>query len=117
MLPGGAWQTPPVQMLLAQSALTLHVRPVLQSEHVGPPQSTSVSPPFFTPSAQVGTGGVPPPGPSAQSSVLWALTSIVFALNVPRNSVPEPTPNETRAFGASNAPSNGASMRSVVVPA
>jgi hypothetical protein len=34
-LPGGAWQTPPVQMLLAQSALTLHVRPVPQSEHAG----------------------------------------------------------------------------------
>ena len=54
---------------------------------------------------------------SAHASVLWPLTSMVFALNVPRKSVPEPIPNETRALGASNDPSNGASMRSVVVPA
>jgi len=48
-------QTEPVQMLLEQSASTPQALPKLQLGHVPPPQSTSVSAPFFAVSEQVGT--------------------------------------------------------------
>jgi hypothetical protein len=43
------WQTPPVQIPLAQSVLVKQLRPFAHFGH-GPPQSTSVSAPFLTPS-------------------------------------------------------------------
>ena len=44
-----------MQELLTQSPLPMHILPTAQRAHmVGPPQSTSVSPPFRTMSVQVG---------------------------------------------------------------
>jgi hypothetical protein len=54
---GGATQTPPVQTPLAQSVAVAQRLPSAHFAHVGPPQSTSVSLPFWTPSLQVGAGG------------------------------------------------------------
>ncbi|WP_245557729.1 hypothetical protein [Deinococcus apachensis] len=47
-------QIPALQMPLTQSELTLHCLPAAHFGQFGPPQSTSVSDPFFTPSVQVG---------------------------------------------------------------
>jgi hypothetical protein len=66
----GAWQMPPVHTPLAQSAAPPHTLP---SAHLfagaqEPPQSTSVSVPFFTVSLQAGTWQMPPvQTPLAQS--------------------------------------------------
>jgi hypothetical protein len=54
-----AAQTPPVQTPEAQSAATAQARPSLQAPQV-PPQSTSVSVPFFTVSAQAAARHLPP---------------------------------------------------------
>jgi hypothetical protein len=58
----GAWQVlfgaTPVQTPLWQSPATTHVLPTPQSAQ-GPPQSTSLSPWFFTPSPQVGAAHWP----------------------------------------------------------
>ena len=53
---------PPVQTPLTQSLATAQPRPVSQRTHDGalPPQSTSVSAPFCTWSAQFGTRQNPP---------------------------------------------------------
>jgi hypothetical protein len=45
---------PSKQSAPAQSAERRHPRPAAHAGHVPPPQSTSVSAPFFTPSVQVG---------------------------------------------------------------
>ena len=49
-----ALQVPVEQMKLAQSLARLHFLPTAQAWQVPPPQSMSVSAPFFTPSEQVG---------------------------------------------------------------
>src|SRR3954469_10589288 len=49
----GAAQTPPVQTKLLQSMPAPQVCPGPQALQVGPPQSTSLSRPFFTPSMHV----------------------------------------------------------------
>ena len=54
MLQPGARQTPPLQTLLAQSGFVRQPSPSPQGRHRPPPQSTSVSEPFDTPSAHVG---------------------------------------------------------------
>jgi hypothetical protein len=51
-LQSGAAQRPAVQIVLVQSAPTTQTRPVAHGLHA-PPQSTSVSFPFFTRSVQV----------------------------------------------------------------
>jgi hypothetical protein len=48
----GGWQIVCAQEPLAQSLDAAQVRPSLQRAHDGPPQSTSVSSPSFTPSVQ-----------------------------------------------------------------
>ena len=48
----------PVQMALAQSLRLRHPLPTAQGGQSGPPQSTSVSRPFLTPSLHVGDRGV-----------------------------------------------------------
>jgi hypothetical protein len=58
-------QTLPLQEPLEQSPPTLQVLPAAQGEQ-NPPQSTSVSTPFFTPSKQLGTWQVP-----AEQTPLW----------------------------------------------
>jgi hypothetical protein len=52
----GAWQTDPEQTLLEQSLLAEHPKPVPQvfPGAQAPPQSLSVSDPFFAPSLQLG---------------------------------------------------------------
>jgi hypothetical protein len=60
----GAWQIPPAHTLPAQSAPTTHFFVSAQRGHWGsgtftPPQSLSVSVPFFTPSLQVAAWQVP----------------------------------------------------------
>jgi hypothetical protein len=50
----GVSQTPPMQAPEAQSVLPSQALPISQWTQVGPPQSTSVSAPFFAPSLQVG---------------------------------------------------------------
>jgi hypothetical protein len=50
-----AAQTPELQLLLLQSALTRQALPFAHFEVQLPPQSTSVSSPFFTVSVQVGS--------------------------------------------------------------
>ena len=58
--------TPARQGSVAQSELTMHIRPVTQrGQSVGPPQSTSVSRPFRTPSVQL----APMQTPSVQTPV------------------------------------------------
>ncbi len=52
-------QTPAVQSSLAQSEATSHLLPSTHEGQVGPPQSTSVSAPFFTPSLQDSGAAVP----------------------------------------------------------
>jgi hypothetical protein len=58
----GGWQSPPVQMPLAQSPAAPHAWPLAQRTQfgAGPPQSTAVSAPLCTPSAQFGTRQNPP---------------------------------------------------------
>jgi len=51
--------TPPQQALLWQSLASRHFLPLTQAGHTPPPQSTSVSMPFCTPSVQVGSRQVP----------------------------------------------------------
>jgi hypothetical protein len=51
---GGAAQIPPLQLPLWQSALTLQVLPLAHLVAQLPPQSTSLSEPFFTLSSQAG---------------------------------------------------------------
>ena len=53
---GGATQTPPVQTPVAQSVATEQRLPSAHFGQLGPPQSTSVSLPFWTLSVQVGSG-------------------------------------------------------------
>ena len=50
----GGSQVPPTQLSLAQSLLTLQSWPISQPGQLAPPQSTSVSSPFCTPSEQLG---------------------------------------------------------------
>ena len=64
----GPAHVPSVQMVVAQSRATLHAFPTSHVFGQVPPQSTSVSAPFFTPSVQVVAGigggdasGSPPP--------------------------------------------------------
>jgi hypothetical protein len=52
-----AWQVP-LQMALAQSLRLRHPLPTAQGGQSGPPQSTSVSRPFLTPSLHVAGTGV-----------------------------------------------------------
>ncbi len=59
--PEGATQTPPVQVPLVQSVPARQVLPLAQSAAQLPPQSMSVSVPFFTPSVQVGAGAAQTP--------------------------------------------------------
>jgi hypothetical protein len=47
-------------MPLVQSSSFEQLPPGWQAEQSGPPQSTSVSRPFFSPSSQVGWAQVPP---------------------------------------------------------
>jgi hypothetical protein len=55
------WQTPFVHTLLAQSDAAAHFLPDAQRAQLPlPPQSTSVSPPFCTPSLHVGAWHAPP---------------------------------------------------------
>jgi hypothetical protein len=54
---GGATQAPPAQTPLTQSVAVAHDLPFAHCGQLGPPQSTSVSLPFLTPSVQVGAGG------------------------------------------------------------
>jgi hypothetical protein len=49
----GQLQIPSLHFSLMQSEFTKHSFPLMQDEHVSPPQSMSVSAPFFTPSEQV----------------------------------------------------------------
>jgi hypothetical protein len=49
-------QTPPTQWPLVQSVPATHALPFAQAGHCGPPQSTSVSPPFLCPSEHVAAG-------------------------------------------------------------
>jgi hypothetical protein len=51
---GMFWQTPPVQKPELQSPFPVHILPAPHFPQVGPPQSTSVSAPFLTPSEQLG---------------------------------------------------------------
>jgi hypothetical protein len=51
---GAAPQSPETQRPVVQSVPTTQALPWEHWGHVGPPQSTSVSLPFFTPSVQVG---------------------------------------------------------------
>src|SRR5262245_58389962 len=54
-------QMPPVQRRpLTQSWLLRHLLPLVQRGQILPPQSTSVSSPFLTPSLQVGGAHCPP---------------------------------------------------------
>jgi hypothetical protein len=56
----GAWQNPPgAQSPSAQSVSTSQDAPAAHVAHTGPPQSTSVSVPFCTPSAQSGAAQNP----------------------------------------------------------
>jgi hypothetical protein len=57
--------------LLLQSLAPLHVFPVPHGPHVAPPQSTSVSAPFFILSVHEGAWHVPPPQDSLAQSVPW----------------------------------------------
>jgi hypothetical protein len=69
------WQlAPPMQLPVVQSAAVVHFCPTAQglpiASHVGPPQSSSVSVPFFTPSPHVGgwhIEGAPEQTPFTQS--------------------------------------------------
>jgi hypothetical protein len=54
---GAVAQCPPTQLPVVQSAFTTHVSPSAHGGQVGPPQSTSVSAPSFTPSVHVATVG------------------------------------------------------------
>jgi hypothetical protein len=80
----GARQIPFTHTSFAQSAGTRHVSPVGHPAQTGPPQSTSVSPPFLTPSMQLGGTHLPD----------WQL-SLMQSL---------PTPHES-PFGHAGAPS------------
>ena len=53
----GATQSPPVQTPLMQSPPVAQCLPSAHFGQLGPPQSTSVSLPFWTPSVQVGAAG------------------------------------------------------------
>jgi len=53
---GGATHTPPVQTPVAQSVAVAQRLPSAHAGQFGPPQSTSVSLPFWTASVQVGAG-------------------------------------------------------------
>src|SRR5439155_16462437 len=55
---GAALQTLFVHSALTQSRARKQARPLTQGTHVPPPQSTSVSPPFFTASAHEGAAQV-----------------------------------------------------------
>jgi hypothetical protein len=55
-----AAQRPLVHVPLAQSAPSLQALPSAHGGQASPPQSTSVSVPFLTPSAHVGCAGAPP---------------------------------------------------------
>ena len=55
---GGAAQIPEVQVPLEQSVPTAQTLPVAHAGQVPPPQSTSVSAPFFAPSVHVGAAVV-----------------------------------------------------------
>jgi hypothetical protein len=56
----GDWQTLVCeQNPVVQSLFTAHGPPTLQPGHEGPPQSTPVSEPFFTPSVQLAWAQVP----------------------------------------------------------
>ena len=59
----GATQTPPLQVFDWQSPLTLHCLPCAHTPQVPPPQSTSVSVPFFWASLHVAGGTVQAPLP------------------------------------------------------
>jgi hypothetical protein len=52
---GDPAQTFPLQKSVPQSAETPHESPAAHAGHAGPPQSTSVSPPFAISSVHVGT--------------------------------------------------------------
>src|SRR5829696_824591 len=85
-----AWQVP-AQMALAQSVRLRHPLPTAQGGQSGPPQSTSVSRPFLTPSLHVGVSGVSGVrGVTARVQVpLWQVPSehsvlFAFALHVHR---------------------------------
>jgi hypothetical protein len=56
--PLGAAQTPFAQLALVQSEATPQVLPLAHLTQVAPPQSMSVSPPFFIPSLHVGAGAL-----------------------------------------------------------
>jgi hypothetical protein len=56
----GALQTLFAQLRLVQSLPTRHFPPFGHAAHAVPPQSTSVSLPFLTPSPQPGCVQVPP---------------------------------------------------------
>src|SRR5258708_39780490 len=55
-----AWQTPLAQRPEAQSPFPVHILPVPHAGQEPPPQSTSVSVPFLTPSEQLGAWHFPP---------------------------------------------------------
>jgi hypothetical protein len=57
----GAKQTPPTEQLSSSQSLpTLHPAPSAHFGQPSPPQSLSVSVPFFTPSLQLGSAHFPP---------------------------------------------------------
>jgi hypothetical protein len=70
-------QTPPRHEALRQSLIAAHERPAPHAKHSAPPQSTSVSPEFFTPSEQCAGGTQRPP---RQRSFVTQSPSIVQAL-------------------------------------
>ena len=74
---------PPVHTPLTQSPAAAQVLPAVHLLHVAPPQSMSVSLPFFTPSLQVGAWQVPPEQtPLVQSAATLQPFPAVQALQV-----------------------------------
>jgi len=55
----GHLQRPPLHELVWQSPFATQVAPSPQAPQLGPPQSTSLSPPFLTPSEHVGAWQTP----------------------------------------------------------
>ena len=77
-----------LQKPLVQSLLPLHVCPLAQSPHVGPPQSTSVSMPFFFVSIHVGAAHVPPVH-------TWLMQSVPIMHILPSTHPPQVPPQST----------------------
>src|SRR5260221_533662 len=93
---GMGWQTPPLQKFEPQSPLPVHLPPLPHFPHAHPPQSTSVSMPFFTPSEQVGAWHTPfVQTPLAQSLPLVHMLELAMAMAQFAVAIPEVAPLES----------------------